>query len=541
MAISTIGSSTSSGGGAQPYEQIFTSSGTWVKPAGVKTVEVTCVGGSAGATTSYYASGAGGYNKAILDVSAYSSIPVTVGAAGTYNTNGGKSSFGTLMAAGGSVVGTGQMGPIIYSGLGPINTGTTILSTPYGGIVASYVNGYYYLVPGNNNVSTIYRTTDLTAGSGSWTSMSLPVAMNYGYYNSTDRDDHLKVVYGNGVYAFIEWGQNKVYYSTNGTTWQTSTPGFTVQGIAFGNGKFVIHGNTAISYSTNCASWTSASTGSFSINSGFYTGVKYLNNLFVMTDQNAGYYNGYIWWSTDGVTWSKISNQYIGTANPGSMGPILYSPKTNRFYAYTVYTNYSNTQNMLNNFYAFTINTSTNQAENWETLSTSQPNYGYNSNIPAMTVFSDGNIYVNKARYSTTAVVEKFDVTAKTWSTFITYASNSDWPSSLLDDGTGNVFDFAGSTTNGLRWTQMLNGVAGETSPYNSSNVNSVSAGAGGPALSIPISNSTYAYFPGPGSPEGWARGAAQSSTPPTNAYGSGVYGANVAGRQGVVRVRWWV
>lgn len=146
MAISTIG--VSAGGGLQPYEKIFTTSGIWTKPTGVKTCEVTVVGGAGGG----WAGGAG-VVKRIVDVSNLSNIPITVGAGGsTYSVNGGYSAFGTLVTAGGSPgTSSGQYGQM---------TGAELDLTRWGTAGVAYGSGVSMV---NEGVGTSYSNIAVTA------------------------------------------------------------------------------------------------------------------------------------------------------------------------------------------------------------------------------------------------------------------------------------------------------------------------------------------------------------------------------------------
>ena len=100
------------GGGLQSI-QVFTSSGTYTKPAGINTIKVICTGGGGGGgncPNSYInqqGSGGGGGGTAIeiLDASSITSETVTIGAGGGSQTAGSTSSFGSLLSASGGSAG----------------------------------------------------------------------------------------------------------------------------------------------------------------------------------------------------------------------------------------------------------------------------------------------------------------------------------------------------------------------------------------------------------------------------------------------------
>jgi len=107
------------GGGLQS-QQVFTSSGTWTKPAGIKTVKVTVTGGGGGGgggTGSFNqggGGGSGGTSIRIIDVSSVTTQAVTVGGAGSGGSaggsSGGTSSFGSYCTASGGAGGYAGQG-----------------------------------------------------------------------------------------------------------------------------------------------------------------------------------------------------------------------------------------------------------------------------------------------------------------------------------------------------------------------------------------------------------------------------------------------
>lgn len=101
---------------------VFTSSATWTKGAGTQYIRVRGVGGGGGGAYSS-GGGGGGYFEEFIDVSATSTVSVTVGAAGARNATftdpgsaGGTSSFGSFCSANGGGGGAFSGGGITDGG-----------------------------------------------------------------------------------------------------------------------------------------------------------------------------------------------------------------------------------------------------------------------------------------------------------------------------------------------------------------------------------------------------------------------------------------
>jgi hypothetical protein len=99
-------------GGKTFHQQTITSSGTWVTPAGVSSVDVVVVGGGGSGASGYNGGGGGGGSGFAVKSMSYAvsgSVPVNIGSGGSgcagclYNngSNGAPSSFGTITSAGG--------------------------------------------------------------------------------------------------------------------------------------------------------------------------------------------------------------------------------------------------------------------------------------------------------------------------------------------------------------------------------------------------------------------------------------------------------
>jgi hypothetical protein len=106
-AVTSTGSSYSYSTYGASGIQVFTSSGTWIRPSGVRVILVKLVGAGGGGSGHCESGGAGGYAERVIDVSSISSVSVTVGNGGSptfYSGSagqGGTTSFGAFLSASG--------------------------------------------------------------------------------------------------------------------------------------------------------------------------------------------------------------------------------------------------------------------------------------------------------------------------------------------------------------------------------------------------------------------------------------------------------
>ena len=101
--------------------QLFSSSGTWIKPAGINKVIFHLIGGGGGGgstASNFSGGGAGGeYAKGFIDVSAISSAPVVVGTGGAGAVAGGNTGTGgTTSSFLSNTAGAGNPGQIVNGG-----------------------------------------------------------------------------------------------------------------------------------------------------------------------------------------------------------------------------------------------------------------------------------------------------------------------------------------------------------------------------------------------------------------------------------------
>jgi hypothetical protein len=111
------------------------------------------------------------------------------------------------------------------------------------------------------------------------------------------------IAYGDG--KFVAVGEKKIVYSSDGITWtavNNKTINCNFEDIAYGNGKFIAvgyYGGGKIMYSSDGVNWTDVKTSIFkSIGS-----IVYGNGMFVAASK---YDDGNLAYSPDGVNWTQV-------------------------------------------------------------------------------------------------------------------------------------------------------------------------------------------------------------------------------------------
>lgn len=551
--------------GLQPYEQVFTSSGTWTKPDNVKTCEVTVVGGGGGGWNNSIGGGAGGYYKSILDLTGVTSATVTVGAGGVYSTvntavAGGSSSFVanngiSITAAGGSnytldasvgsqgaIYNPSQFGPYAL-GSGNQYPGVTGGSYTDSAGLIGYGNGKYVMLPFANR-GTNYGTTQCyySTNGTTWSpGTNLASARNFS-----------DVAYGNGVFVAIRPNSTPtsttVITSSDGINWTETNVTMSGDKLIFANGVFVTAGGNSSSqgtswWSANGTTWTQGTvtrniTGSET--SIWYGRPMWNGTKFIQIHSNGSYWT-HTYQSNDGKAWTQVNNT-------GANGNFFLSPYNDAFYANGVYlASFTNSVSSI-------ISRST-DGSSWNTVNLPSGMYSkrfeYVGGIYFVIGF-DVNGNQNRVAYSLDA--------GQNWSTFDLRNSSGTIVSSTE---IGYLGSMATNGTDLIIVSDSKEGGSGGSGGgvwkaigYKAIKLGKLSTGSGsmggsGEGSIAEQFHSTYNPYPmaGLGSVEGFCRGGEgpwNSNNRPTNfGDGGGAYGAmtpssNRNGYQGAVILRWW-
>ncbi len=115
------------------------------------------------------------------------------------------------------------------------------------------------------------------------------------------------MVYGNGRFVGVSTNNPRAVYSDDGFVWASSSTqiGSQLNGVTYGNGRFVAVGstNSRIFTSTDGISWTAVATTSASGNNDTLQGVAYGNGVFVAVGTGPDEFVT----STDGLSWTGAS------------------------------------------------------------------------------------------------------------------------------------------------------------------------------------------------------------------------------------------
>tara|TARA_B110001454_G_scaffold170456_1_gene160973 strand:- start:1551 stop:2357 length:807 start_codon:yes stop_codon:yes gene_type:complete len=164
---------------AHESTQVFTATGTWTKPTGIKKIFVELVGSGGGGSGYGEAGGAGGYSAKWINVTAIASETATIGSGGSGNTYGsGAAGSGTATSFGSHLSATGGEGaynPGHRGGSGGIGSGGNINFQGGGGSGHNdsnngHIGGSSYFGnggPGCHSTSSHSHTYDRQGGPGS--------------------------------------------------------------------------------------------------------------------------------------------------------------------------------------------------------------------------------------------------------------------------------------------------------------------------------------------------------------------------------------
>lgn len=115
----------------------------------------------------------------------------------------------------------------------------------------------------------------------------------------------LAIASGDGKLAAVGYGI--AYSEDGGENWTSVAWSGTTRGIAYGNGVWVVVGNSGkIGYSTNLTAWTEVT----GVTTSNFQKVIFGNGKFVAVGES-----GIMFYSTDGQTWNEITNKGFTTSN----------------------------------------------------------------------------------------------------------------------------------------------------------------------------------------------------------------------------------
>ena len=486
MSVSSFATASA---GLQPYEQTFTSSGTWTKPAGVKTCEVTVIGGGRNF-------GAGGYVKKIIDVSGLSTVPVVVGA------SAGNSSFGTLIAATGpDEYDQGSWYDTSIPGTSAFLKESDMVGQPFSSGIQPgdirYGNGVYLAISNGSQWSAT-STDGIT-----WTQTNTGSTYSLWWY-SADQVNYGGLHFWEGKFRYAYGG--KLYSSTDGITWTSAnTPAvFQEQPILrMANGKLFLLGresgggaNANIYTSIDGVNWTQVFKEPNANSYNSFKNISYANGIYLLTKQTSLYSQSYK--STDLTNWTQVTvaagNTMTGTVwGDGNYFMCVVTSTWQIYY-------------------------STN-GSNWSSFNAPEyADFNSTTNPTLMSLPTGGFLVGGAAQYNAWLVTAP----AK-WSRFSTVHYSGQWWFSGCSNG--KIFGFSDNTNNyGFR----AGGYSGALGNKGQSG-NSIGGGGGSGA----IYQSSTGGWTGGLPIDGYCSGATANTGIQSTSPGS-------ARQSGLVKVRWW-
>jgi hypothetical protein len=236
------------------------------------------------------------------------------------NTPFGTNNISTVAYGNGTFVAGGQNGKMAYS----TNNGkdwTSVSNSTFG---TSSINGITYgdnkfvAVSDYDEIAHPYGGIAYSTDGITWTKVSAPVTEGYDHIND--------IAYIGG--KFVAVGNKGMAYSDHGTswTWVSNPPFGSWHSIGYGNDKFVAGGDASIAYSTDAISWAVTETERTNVKyfDKIY-GVAYGGGMFVAVGGGSVGKGGLIMYSTDGISWTEVSNTtFIGTNHISAVDNDIY-------------------------------------------------------------------------------------------------------------------------------------------------------------------------------------------------------------------------
>jgi hypothetical protein len=170
-------------------------------------------------------------------------------------------------------------------------------------------------------IATSYGMIDSEVLSVSYTVVAAPSFSKVTSTSLFDDNGIYSVTYGNN--RFVAGGSGQIAYSSNGTTWTTSTGNsdFVVKGITYDGTQFVAVGydnsGGVINYSSDGTSWSNAANANTAFGTSNINDVAYGGGRYVAVGGSkalATVQEGKIAYSTDGTYWTAVTNSTFGTS-----------------------------------------------------------------------------------------------------------------------------------------------------------------------------------------------------------------------------------